>query len=109
MDYLIGHLVGDYLLQNHWQATTKKLPGFQGIIACGVHSLLWTLAILLFTGWWSLKLAFLVFLSHYVIDRTYLVSWLVREVGQRKDFWLQVVWDNTIHLVFLWLIDKFVA
>ena len=107
MDYLIGHLVGDYLLQNEWQAKNKKLPGFMGWLACLVHCSLWTLSVLFFTGWWSLKLGILVFLSHIVLDRTNLVVWYMRVAGKGKDFWLCVVCDNVIHLVFLWLIARY--
>lgn len=61
---LLGHLVGDYLLQNNWMAgnkTSRWLP-------CYTHCLIYTLAVCFFTGfnlWWAL----IVFVSHFPIDR----------------------------------------
>ena len=109
MDYLIGHLVGDYLLQTDWQAGNKKSPGLIGWLACLSHCLVWTLSVLLFTGWWNLNLAILVFLSHLVLDRTKFIAWYVRIVKKSRDQWLNIICDNALHLVFLWLIAKYAA
>jgi len=109
MNYLIGHLVGDYLLQTDWQATHKKLPGWGGWLACLCHCLLWTASILVFTGWWRWDLAVLVFLSHLVLDRTHIVRWILKVARKPQEKWLLIVTDNTIHLLFLWLIDRFVV
>lgn len=111
MDWLIGHLVGDYLLQNDWMANNKKVKKLSGELACNVHCLLWTLSVLLFTGWWEWKLAILVFLSHYILDRTGIVKWWVNTFNNTKKSpgWVYILTDNTLHLVFLYLIDKFVA
>lgn len=48
MGMLVGHLVGDYLLQNDWMALNKKFKNFEGRLACGVHCFLWTLSVLAF-------------------------------------------------------------
>ena len=109
MDYFIGHLVGDYLLQINWQAEHKKESGLRGWAACLCHCLLWTLSVLFFTGWWSLLTAGLVFLSHLVLDRTILVLWFLKVARKKEEKWLLIVCDNTIHLVFLWLIAKYIA
>jgi len=109
MNYLIGHLVGDYLLQTNWQAVNKKAPGWNGWAACLVHCSLYTLAVLLFTGWWRVELAVLVFLSHIILDRTQLVAGLLKLLKKGPELWLSVITDNTIHLVFLWLIAKYAA
>ena len=109
MDYLIGHLVGDYLLQTEWQAAHKKSPGLAGWIACLLHCFLWTISVLTCTGWWTPRLAILVFFSHIILDRTQLVAWYTKTVKKTQDFWLNVVCDNVLHLLFLWLIDKYVA
>ena len=109
MDYLIGHLVGDYLLQTDWQATNKKLPGWAGWLACLWHCFLWTASILIFTGWWKWDLAVLVFLSHLVLDRTNIVRLILKVARKPQENWLLIVTDNTIHLLFLWLIDRFVV
>lgn len=109
MDYLTGHLVGDYLLQTDWQAKNKKKKGKFGWLACLDHCLVWTLSVLLFTGWWQWKIAVLVFLSHIVLDRTNVVSKLLIVLGKKNEQWLMIVCDNTIHLVFLWLIARYFA
>jgi hypothetical protein len=82
---LLGHMVGDYLLQNKWMAMNKSGSTFK----CAVHCLLYTLAVCAFTTpffdhavWrgaaypdWRWALA--VFLSHFLIDRWSLADkWL---------------------------------
>ena len=109
MNYLIGHLVGDYLLQTEWQAANKKAAGLQGWLACLSHCALWTLSVIVFTGWWSVKVVLLVFISHIVLDRTYFVAWYLRVLRKGQEKWLQIVCDNVMHLVLLWLIDSFVV
>jgi hypothetical protein len=106
MNYLIGHLVGDYLLQTKWMAYNKKLPGRNGWLACLTHCSLWTLSVMLFTGWWKLDLALCVFLSHLVLDRTHFVAWFLKVMHNDHERWLLIVTDNTIHLLFLWLIAR---
>lgn len=114
MDWLIGHLVGDYLVQTEYQATHKKLPGWPGRNACSRHCLFYALTVWLFTGWpaWTL---ILIYLSHYALDRTTLVGWWFDVTG-RESFknpplfpWSWIVTDNVIHVVTLWLIEKLVS
>lgn len=81
MDYLIGHLIGDYLLQNDWQAMHKKLNSLKGWTSCLIHCWLYTIAVCLCTGWCSPFLIGLVFLSHFPIDKTYVVAWFMKKVG----------------------------
>lgn len=109
MDWLLGHLVGDYLLQTDWQAVNKKKPGLIGWVACLIHCITWTVSVLIFTDWWSPKLVVLIFLSHIVLDRTQLVKVFLKIARKKDDFWLIIVCDNTIHLVFLWLIAKYLS
>lgn len=109
MDWLIGHLVGDYLLQNDWMAFHKKERSLRGELACNVHCLLWTLTVLLFTGWWDWPHAVAVYLSHYLLDRTPVVKWYVDKVNvvAKPGLWLYIINDNVLHLLFLYLIHKF--
>lgn len=81
MDYLIGHLIGDYLLQNDWQALNKKANTTKGWLACLVHCILYTVVVCACTGWWKPHLIFLVFLSHFPIDKTYIVAWFMIKSG----------------------------
>ena len=70
---LLGHLVGDFLLQNKWMSEKKTQSSFR----CVVHCTVYTVAVCVvcpLPGWqWPL----LVFLSHYFIDRYSLAEkWL---------------------------------
>lgn len=109
---IIGHMVGDYLLQNQWMATKKSLPGKDGDIACTVHVLLYTLSIGLCTGLWNLMFLSLVFLPHWIIDRWSLARyWLdFKNRFGTKESWLGSPFaylnyaanDNTLHFICLW-------
>lgn len=119
MDYLIGHLIGDYLLQNDFQAMNKKANTLLGWVACLVHCVLYTLAVCLCTGWWKPYLIGLVFLSHFPIDKTYIVARYMKATGafrrvitddkvdMNHKTWAYLLVDNTVHLVFLWLIARY--
>lgn len=109
MDWFIGHLVGDYLLQSNWMAVNKKKAGWQGHWACFTHCALWTLSVCLFAWWWNPVTVACVFFSHWILDRTRLVHLYVKVFRQIEALWLQIVIDNTIHLVLLWLIARFLA
>lgn len=75
---VLGHLVGDFLLQGKWMAINKS----KSTPVCLLHCVIYTGAVTLATwpfihGWqWSL----LIFLSHFPIDRWSLA-----------DRWLQVI------------------
>lgn len=106
MEYLVGHLVGDYLLQNDWMAREKKRSHF----ACLIHVLLYCVSVFAFTGWGLLPMAS-VAIPHFLIDRWGFVAWYM-SIGQR-DFmqpplspWSRIVVDNTFHLVCLFVTSK---
>lgn len=108
MNYLIGHLVGDYLLQTDWQAQGKK----RSSLICAVHCGLYTLSIALFTGWPSWALA-VVLVTHFAQDRTNFVRWWMGVVGQdtfadKLGPWSVIVVDNVMHLVVLYFLDRHV-
>jgi hypothetical protein len=95
---ILGHLVGDFILHDDWQAANKAGPPltedqhwqvaavygdarhaaldhyervqrWKGHLACAVHCLLWAAAVALFGGLWGpYELAWL-FGSHFAIDR----------------------------------------
>jgi hypothetical protein len=107
LEILVGHLVGDFLLQDDWLASGKKRS--DGI--CGLHVLIYTLSVLLFTGWfwqpdnWILFWA--VAIPHYLIDRTRLVNGYMYLAGQSAFAtapmapWSIIAVDNSMHLVCL--------
>ena len=69
---LLGHFIGDYILQNKWMAYRKGT----NYLPCLTHCLLYTLAVCSFSPfniWWVL----IVFLSHFFIDKFSLADkWL---------------------------------
>jgi hypothetical protein len=69
---LLGHLVGDYLLQNNWMAQRKQAH----LAPCLVHCVIYTISVCSFTSFspcWLLA----VLLSHFPIDRWSLADkWL---------------------------------
>ena len=102
MIQLILHLTGDYLFQTDWMAKNKKADGFNGILACLSHCLIYSLPFL-FIG--SVPQVNIIFFSHYLIDRTQIVKSYMQVFGQ-KEFakppfapWSIIVIDNTFHLI----------
>jgi hypothetical protein len=80
---LLGHFVGDYLLQNEWMALNKSresswAPGL-------VHACLYTLSICMFTWDWRLSWILVVFISHWPVDK-----WSLAEV------WLKLINGRTL-------------
>ena len=106
MDYLVAHLIGDYLLQNDWMAQNKKLRHWP----CIVHCTLYTLAIALPTFWpaWALGV---VWGTHFVQDRTQIVRRWMNAIGQDKFAgpplgpWSVIVVDNVWHIVVLYAVS----
>lgn len=106
MNWLMGHLIGDYLLQNDWMALNKKKASWP----CFVHVLLYTLTIWLATRWHWQAIA-IVFVTHFAQDRTDFVAWFMRIKGQAKFAqppmapWSIIVVDNVLHLCVLWALS----
>lgn len=98
---IVGHLVGDYLLQNDWMALGKKKSSF----ICAVHCALWTWAVCFF-GWVENPLVMVaLFLTHFLQDRTGVVVWWMHLIGQKQFAtgplapWSIIVVDNVWHIV----------
>lgn len=100
---LVGHLVGDYLLQNDWLAAGKK----RSSAVCAVHCLIWSLAVQLLAGWPAWTLAVL-FPTHFLQDRTSLIRRWMLLIGQRAFLegpcapWSIIVVDNVWHILTIW-------
>jgi hypothetical protein len=102
----LGHLVGDYLLQNDWMALNKK----SRVFPCLVHAALWTASVLFFSGWPpSVWLSLVLFVPHFLQDHTQVVKWWMTRVSGQTQFatgpcapWSMIVVDNVFHLVALW-------
>lgn len=132
---IIGHLVGDYLLQTDWMALNKK----KRVWPCFVHCWIWAMVVMAFAGWHSLtlqksQLIFGILLTtHFIQDHTNVVSWWMRlKWKDQSKFmesdrlflgshecdasiipglgpWSIIVVDNVWHIVTIWCVWRFLA
>ena len=105
---MMGHLVGDWLLQNDWMAQGKKM----GLVtfAGWTHFALYT-ATIMSAFWLSgvrgkplafyVALSAIVFLSHWLIDSTRLVERWMRFYRQSNLEVVRLMVDQTLHLLVL--------
>lgn len=105
---LIGHLVGDWLLQNDWMAANKQR---QLVTQAGmVHFAIYTASLvaamyIAMRGTLQaapaqyLLFALVIFVSHWLIDATALAKRWARLTGQSDLQMVHVVVDQTFHLL----------
>jgi len=119
--FFLGHLIGDYLIQTSYMALNKKAAGWRGHIACVCHCLTYTIAVCLMLWTFNWLVWVLVFISHFIIDRSKFVAWWMDKVkgltfekeNSSGPFavsifsFLLIVVDNSFHFLFMWLIIKF--
>jgi hypothetical protein len=108
---IVGHMVGDYLLQNDYLAAGKKTSSW----ICGLHACAWATAVAVFAGWHSPLIWGVLFVTHFLQDRWSFVTWWMKLIGQGKFMqpplgpWSIIVADNTWHLVVLALVARFLT
>lgn len=108
---IIGHLVGDYVLQRDAMAVGKKSSSW----ICAWHCLLWTTAVCTFAGWYYPWAILTLFATHFAQDRTRVVEWWMRLNGQAGFMqpplapWSLIVVDNVWHIVTLYLVWRFLT
>ncbi len=121
---LILHGIGDYFLQTDKQALNKKKVGLYGLWCCLIHCITYSL-LFIFIGSW--KAVSVIFITHFIIDRTNLVAYLLAIknnviYSSYKDFpgskkynienfgfglerpfaisiWLYIICDNIFHII----------
>ena len=108
---LIGHMVGDWLLQNDWMARGKKMGLFAppGLVHYSIYT-----AVVVGLPWFSgearqdvpfyLTIGALIFLSHWLIDATPLVEGWMRLFRQSQIEAVRLMADQTLHLLVLALV-----
>lgn len=129
-ELLLGHLAGDYLLQNEWMALNKSKNTKIGWIAAFVHCIIYTLAVCLFMWNFDWYWMLIVFFSHFPIDKFSLAEKYLHYikgkslkdyVGRRKYKYkledktnrfqvlegaftavIYTITDNTMHLILMW-------
>jgi len=112
---LLGHLVGDWLLQNDWMAQGKRQGFFTwagfvhfAIYTAVVVGVLWFSGIRALGPGLSLILVVTVFGSHWLIDATDLVRWWMRLHRQSGLEVVRLMVDQTLHLLVLALVTVLV-
>lgn len=103
-DYLlIGHLIGDFLLQNAWMAqykATKWIPLLS-------HVSIYTLVVAIFgflSGGLSIVGILIIFIGHILLDRKTFVAFWVNNIQMAKGpnhNWLSIVTDQIFHIILL--------
>lgn len=103
---IVGHLVGDYLLQNDWMALNKKASSLH----CLVHCLIWSVCVCVFGGVFNWLVFSLLLATHFLQDRTPIVRWWMSFFGQEKfatgpcSPWSIIVVDNVWHILTIWVL-----
>jgi len=104
---LVGHLVGDFLLQTSWMANKKKKDS----MVCMLHCAIWAASVVLFADW-PIYVFFPLAALHFVQDRTTIIEWWMDITGSNSfrtgPFapWSVVVVDNVWHILTLWITWK---
>lgn len=131
---LILHGIGDYFLQTDYQALNKKKKGWHGFWQCLKHCITYSLSFLFIGSW---KAVLVIFITHFVIDRTNIVAyliaiknWTVKWVEEDNDsfgsyvfdisnfgfglerpfaisIWLYIICDNLLHIICNYLALKY--
>ena len=109
---IVGHLVGDYLLQNDWMALNKK----SRLLPCYVHCCIWALCVTSFGGLISdWRVTTILFVTHFIQDHTQIVRKWMRLIGQEQfatgpcSPWSIIVVDNVWHIVTIYAVWKVFA
>lgn len=74
MEQLIFHGIGDYFIQTDTWALNKKKKGMFGLWCCFIHCFTYSLPFL-FIGSWLATLV--IFVTHFIIDRTNMVAYVL--------------------------------
>ena len=98
---LIGHLVGDFLLQTGWMAEKKE----KEIWPLVAHSLVYTASVgllALLGGGLSLPAIALIFLTHLLLDkRSFVNFWTYQITRSNNSMWLKIIIDQSWHIIIL--------
>jgi hypothetical protein len=96
MSELIGHVVGDFLLQNRWMAANKHANP----LVCGLHSLVYAISCALCVGWLDWRMSAL-FMTHMIIDSFKLGEKWRRFYSRDSEMPWAIMSDQAMHLLVL--------
>lgn len=121
---MLGHLLGDYIVQNDYmaQGKTSRLSGpdqssYRPHLICALHCIVYTIAVYVAVcpvysfPWWFYAATCAI---HWPIDRYRLAVWWMTNVSGQSAFangpcspWSIIVVDNVFHLVTLYVLALF--
>lgn len=100
MNWLLCHLIGDFIIQNDYMAQNKK----HSDLHCFIHIVTYMLPFLfIHLAWWQLLA---IAIQHYILDRTMIVGWIMDIKGsklfrEQLHPWSWIITDNILHI--LWV------
>ena len=97
----LGHLAGDFLLQNRWMAMTNYQNTKIGWIAATVHCIIYTLSVCLFMWNFDWYWIIVVFFSHFFIDKFMLAEKYMHYIKGKgmKDYVDKDTWINDLNYI----------
>ncbi len=101
---LIGHVIGDFILQTRWMAEKKNSEWLPLLAHSAVYTAVVTILSFLAKGVsvWGILI---VFASHVVLDQRRFVNLWARIVtGTENSDWLKIALDQSWHIVILGLV-----
>lgn len=118
LPYVLAHFIGDFLLQNDYIAVNKK----KSSLVCTFHVILYMLPFC-FTGINEIQF-FLIFIQHWLQDRTVFVAFYCRTFGifqselkqnalvannkfERVLPWGHFIIDQIFHFIWLWVVYNY--
>lgn len=98
---LVGHLVGDFILQTKWMADKKA----KELLPLIVHSAVYTITLALFgllangLSWRGIGL---IFICHIILDqRKFIDFWAAKVNGHTNIDWLKITLDQSWHILII--------
>lgn len=123
-ELLLGHLVGDYLLQTEWMAQNKSKNTLEGWLAAFLHCFIYSIAVCLIMWEWKPIWFVAVFFSHFFIDKFALGYYYLKyfkgldTYAYRTEYYnelragfnavIYTITDNTMHLVLMYYAYKLI-
>lgn len=101
---IVGHLVGDFLLQTSWMAEGKAKKWAPLLLHCIVYTSAICVSFLVATGNIPIIMIAIVFSSHVILDRRTFVAWwskTIMGVKNGKPVWLLIMVDQVFHVLIL--------
>jgi len=118
INIVLGHFVGDFMLQHRLMAENKFLPGKANALWCTFHVLVYTTTVTLFAGVYSPVFVLGVAIPHWVADRWSFAYLWMKLLGRgdlighsnpgKASFGavIYVVIDQTYHLACLYVLHR---